>query len=401
MDGVSVAEPALMLTPLPEFLADPALRAVLAALPRARLVGGAVRDAVAGRAATDIDLATPDPPEAVARCLAQAGLSAVPTGLAHGTLTAVSAGRGFEITTLRRDLATDGRHAVIAFTDDWAADAARRDFTLNTLSMTAEGAVFDYTGGLADLRAGVVRFVGDPAQRLAEDWLRALRFFRFQARYGRVPPDAATLAALREAVPRLAGLSAERVWMEMKRLLATPDPLAALGLMRMLGVLDAILPELSGDTSALAALVARGAPADPLLRLAALLADDAPSPATRLRFSRAEAARLAALRTAPMPPVTADAAALLPLLADWPADILIGRAWLGGRDGAVRDALARLSRPVFPLRGQDAQGAGIAPGKALGEALAAVRAWWLAERCVPDRAACLARLRRFGPAPTR
>ena len=174
--------PALRIAP-PAFLAEPALAAVMAALPEARVVGGAVRDALAGRAVAEVDLATPRTPEQVTEALQAAGMRAVPTGLDHGTVTALSGGRGFEVTTLRRDVETDGRHAVVAFTDDWRADAARRDFTINAMSLTRAGEVFDYFGGIGDLRAGFLRFVGDPATRIAEDYLRILRYFRFFARY--------------------------------------------------------------------------------------------------------------------------------------------------------------------------------------------------------------------------
>ncbi|MDE2007403.1 MAG: CCA tRNA nucleotidyltransferase, partial [Rhodospirillales bacterium] len=160
----------------PAFLDDPALHAVLAALPRARIVGGAVRDALLGLPVADIDLATPDPPENVLAAVRASGLKAKPTGLAHGTVTAIADHRGFEVTTLRRDVATDGRHARVAFTEDWRADAARRDFTINALSLSPAGELFDYFGGVADLRDGRVRFVGDPAARIAEDYLRVLRF---------------------------------------------------------------------------------------------------------------------------------------------------------------------------------------------------------------------------------
>ncbi len=261
--------PALRVTP-PDFFADPALRAVLAAVPEARVVGGAVRDALLGLTVADIDLATPCPPDGVIAALRRAGLGAAPTGIAHGTVTAIAAGRGFEITTLRRDVATDGRHAVVAFTADWRADAARRDFTLNALSMTPDGAVYDYWDGLADLRAGRVRFVGDPAARIAEDYLRILRFFRFFARYARQPPDPATLAALRAGVPGLARLAPERVWKELAGLLSAPDPGAAVALMADLGVLAAVLTEGTAPAR-LARLLTAGAPADPLLRLAALV----------------------------------------------------------------------------------------------------------------------------------
>ena len=382
--------PALRVAP-PAFFAEPGLLAVLAALPGARVVGGAVRDALAGHRVTDVDLATGMRPEEVIRRLREAGLKAVPTGLDHGTVTAVAGHRGFEVTTLRRDVETDGRHAVVDYTGDWRADAARRDFSINAMSMTADGAVYDYFGGAADLRAGLVRFVGDPATRIAEDYLRILRFFRFQARYGRGEPDAAALAAIGAGVPGLARLSAERVWSELKRILSLPDPAGAVALMGVTGVLAAILPE-GTSPAGLAALVAAGAPADPLLRLAALLDGDAAALAARLRFSTAEANGLVALRSGEVPADDADDAALRRALADTPADILIGRAWLAGRGAALRQRLAALPRPVFPLHGRDLRAAGIAPGPPMGQLLRQTREWWLAGGCIADAAACLAAL---------
>ena len=186
---------------LPELLQTPGLPEVLSAVPRARLVGGCVRDTLAGLEVADIDLATPDAPADVIAALEQAGLRALPTGLAHGTVTALAEGRGFEITTLRHDLQTDGRHAVVAFTDDWRADAARRDFTINAMSATPDGTLFDYFDGAADLQAGRVRFVGDAATRIAEDYLRILRFFRFFARYAAGAPDSEAMAAIETGVP--------------------------------------------------------------------------------------------------------------------------------------------------------------------------------------------------------
>ncbi len=385
--------PAAWIAPLPAFLADPALGDVLAALPRARLVGGCVRDARLGRAVHDIDLATPDAPDAVVAALREAGLKSAPTGLAHGTVTAIARHRGFEVTTLRRDVETDGRHAVVAFTDDWRADAARRDFTINALSMTAEGAVYDYFDGLADLEAGRVRFVGDAATRIAEDYLRVLRFFRFQARYGRGAPDQAALAAIAAAVPGLARLSAERVWAELKRILCGPDPAGTVGLMRAAGVLAAVLPE-AGDGAALARMVAAGAPADAVLLLAALIEGDGAAVTGRLKLSGAEAARLLALRAAAAPEEDADDDALRRALADTPAEVLAGAAWLAGRGAALRARLGALPRPVFPLAGRDLLGAGVAAGPAMGGLLRELRDWWLAGGCRADAAACAAELAR-------
>ena len=384
-------EPALVLSPLPAFLSDPALRAVLAALPEARLVGGAVRDALAGRPVADVDLATPRPPGEVTAALVAARLKAVPTGIDHGTVTAVSGHRGFEVTTLRRDVRTDGRHAEVAFTDDWRDDAARRDFTINAMSMTPDGAVFDYFDGIADLRAGRVRFVGRAATRIAEDYLRILRFFRFWARYGTDAPDTEAVDAIAAAVPGLARLSAERVWMEVKRILAAPAPCGAVALMQRLGVLAAVLPEGAAPVR-LAALIATGAPPDPLLRLAALLDGDAAALAARLKLSAAERDFLGALRAAPSLPPDADDAALRRALADERREILTGRAWLAGGDAGLIARLSAMPAPAFPLHGRDLRALGVPAGPEMGALLRDLRAWWLASGCSGDVRAELRRV---------
>lgn len=391
----------------PSPLDDPALRPILAALPEARLVGGSVRDALAARPVADLDLATPRRPEAVIAALRAAAIRTVPTGLDHGTVTAIVGVRGVEITTLRRDVETDGRHARIAYTDDWRADAARRDFTINAMSMRPDGAVFDYFGGAVDLREGRVRFVGEAARRIAEDYLRILRFFRFQASYGRDEPDRAAVAAIRAAADGLLILSAERVWSELQRILAAPDPARVVGLMAELGVLERVLAE-GADPDRHARLIAIGAPADPLLRLAALLRGDAIALADRLRLSSAERTRLALLRAGPCPDPGASDAALRRLLAEYPREILIGRAWLaqsawGQGAGAagqgeawagLRERLARMAVPRFPLEGRDALALGEPSGPRVGALLRQVREYWLAGGCVADRAACLAELAR-------
>ncbi len=366
---------------------DTALARLWAALPEARLVGGVVRDLLVGAKIADIDLATPDAPDIMASKLAAAGIKSVPTGLAHGTLTAVVMARGFEITSLRRDVATDGRHAVVAFTDDWREDAARRDFTCNAMSIDHDGVLHDFFNGEADLRAGRVRFVGDPAARLAEDYLRLLRYFRFQARFGLVPPDGATRKALIDAVPGLGRLSVERVWHELKRILAIPDPRAAIALMADLGVLAAVLPE-GASPARLAALIDAGAPANPILRAAALLDGDAAAFAARLRLSGAERDRLLALR-GEVPDDGADDNALRRALADAPRAILLDRAWLAGRSNHLRARLAAMPVPVFPLQGRDLAAAGMAHGPEIGRRLAELRAWWWQGGCLADRAACL------------
>jgi poly(A) polymerase/tRNA nucleotidyltransferase (CCA-adding enzyme) len=285
----------------------------------------------------------------------------------------------------------------VAFTEDWRADAARRDFTINALSMTRDGAVFDYYDGIADLRAGRLRFVGDPATRIAEDFLRILRFFRFYARYARGPADSAAIVAIRAAVPGLATLSAERVWSELDRILSAPDPRTAISLMAELGVLCAVLPE-GTDPERLARLFAARAPADPLLRLAALLTGDPEALADRLRFSTAERNRLTALRAGPVPQPGDDDAALRRALADETGEMLIARSWLAGGGAsewaALRARLAPLPRPEFPLEGRDVLALGVAEGPRVGALLREVRRWWLDGGCVATPDACRDELAR-------
>ncbi|HEX5794645.1 MAG TPA: CCA tRNA nucleotidyltransferase, partial [Geminicoccaceae bacterium] len=300
------------------WLRSAAARRVLAALTArgrpARFVGGCVRDGLLGRltAGAELDLATAERPEEVIRLLEAAGLKAIPTGLAHGTVSTVVDRQRFEITTLREDVATDGRHAEVVFGADFEADAARRDFTINAMSCDGAGRLFDYFGGRADLAAGRVRFVGEPAGRIAEDYLRILRFFRFLAHYGRVPADAAALAAVAAAAPEIGRLSGERIQAEMLKLLAAPDPLPALRLMAETGVLGQVIPGPVGQDR-LRGLLAAAPVVDPLLRLAALLRPPPAAPALaetvaeRWRLSRPDASRLGALTTTPLPPPAAPA----------------------------------------------------------------------------------------------
>ena len=372
----------------PAFLEEKALAAVLAALPRARVVGGAVRDHLLGLPVGEVDLATPEPPEEMARELAAAGLKSAPTGIAHGTLTAIAMGRGFEVTTLRRDVATDGRHATVAFSADWEADARRRDFTINAMSMDRDGNVFDFHGGREDLAAGRIRFVGDPASRIAEDYLRVLRFFRFHARFGRVAPDAATLAAIRDGVPGLARLAPERVWREIRGLLATPSPAAALEMMRATGVLAAVLPEAVGKAPE------KG---DALVRLAGLIggagaAEAARKVAARLRLSGAERDRLAALVAGPAP--AAARRVLRAAIATLGRDVVLGRLVLADADAATMAMAGSEQVAPFPLHGRDLEALGIAGGRAMGELLREIETWWLAGGAEADRESCLAEARR-------
>src|SRR5262249_54159374 len=276
-------------------------RAVLATLAsggvEARFVGGSVRDALLGRPIGDIDIATPAPPERVIELLEKSGIKVIPTGVAHGTVTAVVPPRHFEITTLRRDVETYGRRARVAFDADWAADAARRDFTINAIFLTPDGTLHDPVGGLADLRARRVRFVGDPANRIAEDVLRILRYYRFEARFGGGLGDPQARAACHAMANLLLGLSSERAAQELVRLLATADPARALRMMEEDGVLAVILPE-AHRVDRLRNLTGIEPEPDPLRRLAALIDvdyDGAVALAERLHLANVARDRLGGL----------------------------------------------------------------------------------------------------------
>ncbi|MCA3392304.1 MAG: CCA tRNA nucleotidyltransferase [Roseomonas sp.] len=397
------------LVELPAFLTAPATAKVLAALPGSRAVGGAVRDALAGLPVADVDVAAPLPPDDIIARLSAAGCKVFETGLAHGTVTAVWDHQPIEVTALRRDVLTDGRHAEVAWTTDWQEDAARRDFTINAMSLGADGVLHDYFGGREDLARGVVRFDGDPETRLAEDYLRLLRFFRFQARYGKGAPDAAALRAMRAAIPGLERLSVERIWMEIKRILMVAEPVPALRLMAELGVLPAILPEIAEpDIECVARLVALGAPAEPLLRLAAL-GGAAPGLAARLKFSIAETRALRFLQETDAPDAAVDAAEFRRWRARHAAvalEIQEAALWLAdARDGAaplrtgLRATLHAEAAPVFPLQGRDLLAAGATPGPALGALLAKVEAFWIAGGCAADHSACLAEAKRLMARP--
>ena len=389
-----------------EWMTAAATGTVMAALNRdggtARFVGGAVRDALIGRAVTDVDLATDLKPEAVMTRLQAAGVEVIPTGLKHGTVTAVTGKRHFEITTLRVDVETFGRHARVAFGADWQADAERRDFTLNALYLDADGTLYDPTGGRSDLEAGRIRFVGDPATRIAEDYLRVLRFFRFQAHLGRVPPDDAALEACRAAAPKLATLSAERIRVELLKLLAAPDPAPTVRLMAGLGIFAPILPE-AVRLDRLAAMVTAermlDEPPAPLRRLAALLETDDPrGVADRLRLSNAEIDRVAgALDAAPLPrPGMAPAEARAEIYRCG-ATRFIDRALLGATQMSDPQSYARLftiarsfAKPKLPVAGGDLIALGVPKGPAVGRLLRQVEEHWIGGDFSADREALLA-----------
>nr|WP_253270342.1 CCA tRNA nucleotidyltransferase [Paracoccus sanguinis] len=352
---------------------DPGLRAVLGALApvRALVVGGAVRNALLGEPVEDIDLATDARPERVIALAEAAGLKAVPTGIAHGTVTLVADGRGFEVTTFRRDVETDGRRAVVAFSDRLEEDAARRDFTINALYAGADGAVIDPVGGLPDLAARRLRFVGDADRRIAEDYLRILRFFRFHARYGRPGgADPAALAACARGAAGLARISRERIGAELRKLLDAPDPREAVRLMDETGVLAVILP--GADPARLARLVAAEPdfpPPSPRLpvRLAALGGAEA---AERLRLSRHESRAQEELRFAGS---LGEAA--------WrfgqarAGELALLRAADGALPAGWRDRIAAAEGQRLPVTAADL--AGRLTGAALGRGLKAAEAAWI------------------------
>ena len=387
----------------------------------ARFVGGCVRDAIVQRPVVDIDIATAEPPERVMELLEAAGIKAIPTGIGHGTVSAVVDSRKFEITTLRRDVETDGRHARVEYIDDWVADAQRRDFTINTLSSTPGGDVYDPLGGMDDLGRGQVRFVGIPSMRIEEDLLRLLRFFRFQAAYGRPPVDPDALSACRIMSPRLGELSGERVRDEMFRILLAPDPADTAVLMRGVGVFDALLPE-AGDVGRLrmltwlegSALNMESVAPDVLRRLSALLDPEAGSAgaeavAARFRLSNRDAVRLAAASEPVQITADTDAPGRVralqrsgaegvrdaSLLA-WAGELALTPRLPAERTSAWRAILeaAEAWTPLaFPLGGRDVTDLGVSPGPTVGRLLAAVEAWWEESDYEPGHNACLEKLK--------
>ena len=388
------------------WLAAPETRAVVAALGAAdvRFVGGAVRDTLLGQPVTDVDLATPLEPPEVMRRLEAAGLKAVPTGLKHGTITAVANHRPYEVTTLRHDVVTHGRHATVAFTDDWAADDARRDFTINAIYANADGALFDPTGGAADLAAGRVRFIGDAATRIGEDALRILRFFRFHARFGRGAPDRAGLNACAAAVDLLDILSVERIRDELLKILGVADPVPTLAVMTEIGVVGHVLPE-AADTARLATLVAVETALeqpDPLRRLVALLPGGArvvERVARRFKLSNAAIARACAMAAdRPCPDVRTDAADLRRMLYRHGRQAVTDRAILLARPAHAAALTALLAtardwtRPAFPVAGKHLKARGMADGPDLGACLKRLEKRWVASDFTLDRAALLALL---------
>ncbi len=368
-----------------DWMARDDLAALVAALghDKARYVGGAVRDTLLGQPVKDIDMATSLLPEEVMQRLWAAQIRHVPTGIEHGTVTAVLPGGPVEITTLRHDVSTDGRRATVAFATEWREDAARRDFTINALyADPVTGEIFDWFGGLADFAARHVRFIGDARQRIREDHLRILRYFRFQARFGSVPADPEAESACAELAPTLKGLSRERVGMEMINLLGLPDPAPTVARMAELGVLAVILPE--ADPEALAALVAaeqaQGIAPDAIRRLAALLPAQVPlaeQVASRFRLSGAQKKRLAAAAAR-----TDEAGEPRALAYRLGTESALDRVLIAGADASP---LSDWQVPTFPLKGGQIVARGVGAGPEVARLLRRVEDRWVAEG-FPDEA---------------
>ncbi|MEQ9316819.1 MAG: CCA tRNA nucleotidyltransferase [Henriciella sp.] len=387
-----------------DWLTAPETRAVMAALEArragsARFVGGCVRNTLMGRGVDDIDIATQLVPEQVIEALEAAGIRAIPTGIEHGTVTAVTNSKPFEITSLRRDVETDGRRAVVAFTEDWAEDAERRDFRLNALYAEADGTLHDPTGGgVADAGTGRVIFIGDADTRLREDYLRILRFFRFNAWYG-AGIDEEGLAACARQKGGLHQIAAERIWKELHKLLAAPDPTVAVDAMVSSGVLPVVLPEVVEvdglyDLRVTEALL-RAKP-DPMLRLMSLLPRTAAAVvgvSKRLRMSNAETERISRWAADNLPePVGFNGRQLRRELYWHGAQAVADRAMLSGRD--VRDvvhAILAWRRPQFPVGGDDALAIGL-QGPEIRQALRNLEEWWIDQDFQPERDELLGRL---------
>ena len=371
-----------------------------AAGAEARVVGGAVRNSLLGVPVGDIDLAVNRAPEESEAILRSEGIKVVRTGFAHGTVTAVIDGQGYEVTSLRRDVSTDGRRATVTYTDAWAEDAARRDFTCNALYVGADGQIYDFCNGFADAVAGRIRFIGDPVARIDEDYLRILRFFRLFAIYGRGEINAAGLAACTAAAPQLATLSRERVTQEWRKLLLASQPVPILALMQTQGILGQVVPLTLAFEHLTALLVLReGAQAGFALRFAALLprAEALLEPVllAALRLSNAEQQQVLALCQPELAVNSANLSAIMYRhgVAYARDRVLLQVAVDGVELTALLQRIAAWASPRFPLSGQDALALGLTPSPALGALLHRVEEWWLAADCVPNRDACLVKLR--------
>lgn len=392
----------------------PETHALMAALDAARagsarFVGGCVRNTLMGREVDDIDIATQLTPDRVTEIAQAAGFAAHPTGIEHGTITVVVHHKPFEVTTLRRDVTTDGRRATVAFTEDWAEDAQRRDFRLNALYADATGAIHDPTGGgLDDARAGRVIFIGDAHARIREDYLRILRFFRFNAWYVRGPLDPAGLAACADLASGLDALSAERVWKEVKKLLGAPDPRPAYEGMEAIEVRARVLPEMNHHTR-LDALMGLEAdlmlPSDPVTRVAAALADQegAKALSRRLKLSNEERDRLVAALGDDVKLTSymslRDMRRAIYRLGNEAFRDRVMLAWAAAGSEKAQQWRALLAHgqmwapPKLPLTGDEVMAAGVAAGPKVGLIMREVEAWWIDADFPDDKLSIIERLK--------
>ena len=383
-----------------------------------RFVGGCIRDTIAGHPISDIDLATDALPERVTEVLSAAKIQVVPTGINYGTVTALIGEQAHEITTLRKDVTTNGRHAQVEFTDDWHEDAARRDFTFNALSADRDGRVYDYFYGLEDLNEGKVRFIGDALKRVEEDYLRILRFFRFHAYFAKSGPDPESFSACRSAVTHVETLSGQRIWNELSRTLVAPNPVSVCQMMGEIGLLGLLLPvehvlPRVGSLSTLENMLSLQP--DPIRRLTALIASNRSETlkiAARLKFSRTDTRRLEnlirnrgvlamkknglSLRRAlysSSPDQVCDL-----ILLDWADEISSEAGDMRRSQKAWKDVweiASAWTSPEFPLDGRDIVEIGIKEGPLVGKILSDMEEWWVGQSFQPDREACLTKLKRL------
>jgi poly(A) polymerase len=383
------------------WLNEPRLQAVLRMLNakgETRIAGGAVRNALLGVPVADVDLATVLLPEDVTAVAKAAGFGVHPTGVEHGTVTITHQKAAFEVTTLRRDVETDGRHAVVSFTTNWAEDAARRDFTINAMYCDSIGKTYDYTKGYQDIQKQKVRFVGIATERISEDYLRILRFFRFHAYYGKNMPDKASLEACVKLKSGLKKLSVERIRQELLKLLIAPQAIKTLKLMAEVGILKIILPHTEDWT------VLERLPQDALPRLF-VLSRDRKNLKERLRLSNEDAVRLAGMAAAPdISPSLSDNEQRRILFqvgaVGWQDAVQLSHAHAkANRDDPQWLALLQLSRtwvpPRLPVTGTDLIAVGLHPGPKMGQVLSALEDWWVANDFTPTRQDLLARVGRY------
>jgi len=383
-------------------------RALRTAGGEARFVGGAVRNALLGQRVTDIDIATTLSPDTAMSALKEAKIETVPTGIEHGTITAIVKGHPFEVTSLRRDVSTDGRRAIVAFTNDWAEDAARRDFTMNAIYADETGKLFDPTGGIKDLQAGVVKFVGDPNARIREDYLRILRFFRFHAWYGKAAADETALEATAKNKVGLKRLSGERVQKELLRLLEAENPESALKAMQRYDILEEILPaplNLERLSKIIAIAKQNNIPRGAIVSLAALLLSDeaARVVASNLKFSNAHRAQLVE--------ILSDYTNITPQLSSQDVGKFLYKfgterlvelsllSWAERPEESKWEAILvqanGWTRPDFPVDGHDVIEAGAQEGPPVGRILSTLERWWVDEDFAPDRNGLLAKLKEL------